>query len=193
VKSPTGTFFDVSRYVLDKSASSFTVRAFPNGILASFGHSPTIAIRDFSGEASFSPDHPGEASLQLRIRADSLEVTDDIKSSDRREIESTMKRTVLETQKYPEISFESTRVAADPIGDGMYRANITGNLTLHGVMHSVSVPAQVMVSGDRQVAFGEFSLVQSRFGIKPVSVAGGVLKLKDELKFRFNIVARAQD
>ena len=39
-------------------------------------------------------------------------------------------------------------------------------------------------------ANGEFSVRQTDYGIKPVSVAGGALKLKDELKCSFDIVAR---
>ena len=37
---------------------------------------------------------------------------------------------------------------------------------------------------------GGFSLRQSDYNIKPVSVAGRALKLKDELKLAFEIVAR---
>ncbi len=182
----------VTRYVLDNSASSFTVRVFPDGFFAAFGHSPTLAIRDFSGDADFSPDALDSASLTLKIRADSLQVTDDIKSSDRREIESTAKNDVLETAKYPEITFESTAVTLRQAGEGRYQADIRGNLSLHGVTQNVPASAQVTVSGDRLTAEGEFSLAQSRFDIKPVRIAGGALKLKDEMKFRFNIVARAQ-
>jgi hypothetical protein len=41
-------------------------------------------------------------------------------------------------------------------------------------------------------ASGDFTLSQSAYSIKPVSVAGGALKIKDELKFSFEIVARKQ-
>ncbi len=47
------------------------------------GHSPTIAIRDFTGEVNFDPAAPEQASLRMQIRADSLEVTDDISGKDR--------------------------------------------------------------------------------------------------------------
>jgi len=40
---------------------------------------------------------------------------------------------------------------------------------------------------------GDFSILQSDYNIALVSVAGGALKLKDELKFAFDIVARKQD
>ena len=43
-------------YVTDPRASQFTVQVFSGGLLSAFGHSPTIAIRDFSGEAQVNPD-----------------------------------------------------------------------------------------------------------------------------------------
>jgi hypothetical protein len=60
------------------------------------------------------------------------------------------------------------------------------------VTRELSIPAQLAQIGDMQRAFGEFSLRQTDFGIKLVSVAGGALKVKDELQFSFDIVVRRQ-
>jgi polyisoprenoid-binding protein YceI len=181
-----------ARYVLDHSSSRFTVRAFATGMLSALGHSPTFAIRDFTGEVSFDLAVPAKASISLRIRADSLDLMDDVNSKDRREMESTMNQSVLESTKYPEIVFTSTSVSSNPSGDGRYQVNVTGNLSLHGVTRPLTVPAQLAVLGDMIRASGELPLSQTSFGIQPVSVAGGTLKLKDELKFAFDIVARKQ-
>jgi polyisoprenoid-binding protein YceI len=162
-------------------------------MLSSLGHSPTFAIRDFAGEMQFSPDALSATSLSLKVKSDSLEVTDDIKSKDREEMESTMNQRVLETAKYPEIAFLSTSVSASELGEGRYQANLNGNLTLHGMTRPIAIPTQVTLLGDMLRAGGEFPLLQSNFGIAPVSVAGGTLKLKDEIKFAFDIVARKQD
>jgi polyisoprenoid-binding protein YceI len=67
----------VGHYLLNKDASRFTVRAFAGGMLSALGQNPTIAIRDFTGEATFAPDAPGQASLRIQIQADSLEVMDE--------------------------------------------------------------------------------------------------------------------
>ncbi len=180
-------------YRLDSSASRFTVRAFAGGMLSALGHSPTLAIRDFNGEIGFNPAAPERATLKMEIRSDSLEVMDDIKSSDRREMQDTMNRDVLQADKYPAITFESTSAGVDKIGDGRYKVALNGSLTLRGVTRNVPVIAQVTTSGDLLLrASGEFSILQSEYGIPPVSVAGGALKLKDELKFSFDIVARKQ-
>ena len=37
---------------------------------------------------------------------------------------------------------------------------------------------------------GEATVRQSDYGIRPITVAGGMLKVKDELKLTFDIVAR---
>lgn len=180
------------RYVLDRSSSKFTVKAFATGMLSALGHSPTFAVRDFSGEATWDPAAPAQASLRLQIRASSLQVMDDIKSKDRGEMESTMNQSVLESEKYPDIVFQSTCASPNQISEGRYQVNMNGNLSLHGVTRSLMVPLQLAFLGEMFRASGECSIAQSSFGIQPVSVAGGSLKLKDELKFTFDIVARKQ-
>jgi polyisoprenoid-binding protein YceI len=183
----------VSSYLLDKSASRFTVRVFAGGMLSALGHSPTLAIRDFDGEASFDLAAPSQASLRIKIRADSIEVADDVSSKDRREMESTMKQKVLETSNFPEIAYESAGISAEPVADGRYKVAMNGGLSLHGVTRRFPVTMQVTLNGDMMRAYGEFSLLQSDYAIKPITVAGGALKVKDELKFAFDIVARKQE
>lgn len=177
-------------YAIDPGVSRFTVRAFATGMFSSLGHSPTLAVRDFEGEAIFSPEAPDEARLKITIQAGSLSVTDNISDKDRRELERTMNQEVLETSKYPEILFESTKASASPAGEGQFAVNLVGTLTLHGVANSQAIAAQVSLMGDMLRAHGEFSVSQSAYGIKPVSVAGGTLRVKDELKCAFDIVAR---
>jgi polyisoprenoid-binding protein YceI len=179
-------------YLVDGRRSRFTVKAFATGLLSAFGHSPTIAIRDLTGEVRFSADHIDESSLTLRINADSLAVADNVRDSDRREMERQMRDEVLETARYPEIVFESTGISAELVMGSQYRARINGNLTLHGVTRQCVIEAQVLAGEDTLRANGEFLLRQSGFNIKPVSAVGGTMKLKDELKFSFDIVAFRQ-
>jgi polyisoprenoid-binding protein YceI len=182
------------RYVIDNRGSTFTLRAVSEGLLAAFGHSPKIAARDFEGTAEVSTEDPTlqDASLQLRIRAASLEVTDDVNGKDRKEIERRMYEEVLETDRFPEIEYECSRVSASASADGRYWAALNGQLTLHGVTQPLPLSARVVVTGDLLRATGEFSLRMSNFDIVRPSVAGGAVKIKDEIKGSFDIVARKQ-
>jgi len=176
----------IADYLIDAGMSRFTVRGFAGGLLSGLGHNPVIAIRDFAGDASWDPGAPEKASLRLRIRTASLAVQNDIGDKDRREMERIMREEILEVDKYPEIVFESASASANANN----RLDIDGSLTLHGVTRRERLPAQLAVTGDLLRAFGDFTIRQSDYRIKLASVAGGALKLKDELKFNFDIVAR---
>ena len=177
-------------YVVNAAKSRFQAKAVASGMLSAFGHNPTVAIRGFTGEASFSQEAPQESSLRITIDAGSLEILGDVSEKDRQEMDRMMKADVLETDRYPEIRFEGAGKVATRLAEGMYRITLDGRLTLHGVERAVEVPCNVTVGEESLRANGEFSIRQTDFQIKLVSVAGGTLKLKDELKFTFDIVAR---
>jgi polyisoprenoid-binding protein YceI len=181
------------RYVIDGRSSRFTAQAFATGVLARMGHNPTIGIRDFGGEMNFNPDKLEAASFHLVIKSASLSVQDDISDKDLREIERLMKLEVLETAKFPEIVYNAPSISVTRMADTLYSAALDGNLTLHGVTRRQPIAVRVALFGTMLRASGDFSLDQTDYNIKLVSVAGGALKLKDELKFSFEIVARKQD
>jgi len=180
-------------FIIDGRASRFTVRAFVTGLLSSMGHNPNIGIGAFSGEVKFNPDKPEASSFRLAIQASSLGVQDDISDKDRREIERLMNQEILETSKFAEILYQAPSVSVTKVSDSLYSATLNGNLTLHGVTRSQPIPARVSLLGTMLRASGDFTLSQSAYNLKPVSVAGGALKLKDELKFSFEIVARKRE
>jgi len=182
------------RYLIDPKGSWFTVRAFATGMLSAFGHNPKTAIPDFQGEIQFGTDTLEDASLRIVIQAASLVVTDDISAKDRQEIERRMHEEVLEADSFPEIIYECPRVSSvQKLGEGLYSVSLDGELALHGVTRSQPVAARVTLKGDRLRTTGEFSMCQSDYGIRPVSAAGGTVKLKDELKLSFDISARKQE
>ena len=176
-------------YKVSASQSRFTVRAFAGGLLSALAHDHTISIRQFTGEARFTYGTVEPASLQLTIKSASLAVTDKVSDSDRKKIEDTMRGEVLEVDKHPEITFKSTSISASWVDEGKYQTKISGDLTLHGTTRNVTFDAFVTFYEASLKAQGQFAIKQSNYGIKPVSVAGGTIKVKDELKFSFDIVA----
>lgn len=179
------------RYLIDAKGSRFTVRAFAAGMLSAFGHDPTISIPDFEGEVLFAPNAPEDSSLRIAIQAASLVVTDDISDKDRKEIERRMHDEVLETDGFSEIIYECPRASSiQKMGEELFLVALNGELSLHGVTRNQPVSARVTLKGDMLRAAGEFAVRLSDYEIKPVSAAGGTVKLKDELKLSFDIVAR---
>lgn len=180
------------RYLIEGERSIFTVRAFATGMLSAFGHNPTIAIPDFEGEVLLNPDAVEQSSLHLLIHSASLKVIDDIREKDRMDINRAMHDEVLESEFFPDIVYESSSVSASKSGEGEYWGTINGELQLHGVKGSQPVATRILVNGEALRATGNFSVRQSDYEIRPVSAAGGTIKLKDELNCSFDIFARKQ-
>jgi polyisoprenoid-binding protein YceI len=180
------------RYVIEAEGGNFRVRAFATGLLSVLGHNPTIAIPEFEGEILLNPKAVEQSSLRLLIHSASLTVTDDISEKDRTEINRAMHQEVLESDSYPDIVYQCSALTASKTGEGQYWVALNGELTLRGVKRTQPVSARVSLNGDKLRAAGDFTIRQSDYEIRPVTAVGGTIKLKDELKFAFDITARKQ-
>lgn len=181
---------ELARYAVDARGSRFTINAYASGMLSAFGHDPVLTARDISGDVRFSPEQAQSATVRVRIAAQSLAVQNDVSDKDRREIERTMFEDVLEVAKNPEVVYEGASTRIDKVADGRFRVEVDGRLSLHGVTRSQRVSVQVFVMGDTLRAQGEAMVRQTDYGIKLVAVAGGALKIKDEVKCTFDILLR---
>lgn len=99
---------------------------------------------------------------------------------------------VLDVTRFPGIRFTSNLVSGRLLDGGAYELRVTGELALHGVTRTLTLPVRVEVAGETLTARGRTALKQSDFGMRPLSV-GGVVKVKDELALEFHIVARVQN
>jgi polyisoprenoid-binding protein YceI len=87
---------------------------------------------------------------------------------------------VLDSEQFPDISFHSTRV--EKTGDEHW--TVSGDLSLHGRVN----PVIVNVALKDGHYLGSTTFKQREFGISPVSIAGGTVKVKDEVRIEFDIV-----
>jgi polyisoprenoid-binding protein YceI len=163
---------------IDSNHSTFTIYVYKTGILSGLGHNHEVEAPIESGEVRGSED----SSVELRIKSGELRVLDNEVSGDTRaKIQSTMlSAEVLDVDHFPEIHFQSTGV--ESIGTDHWV--IHGNLDLHGQTHPISFE----VAHKDGLYEGTAMLKQSEFGITPVKVAGGTVRVKDEIKVEFSIV-----
>src|SRR6478672_6580934 len=110
-RTSSASSFAVVRYLIDASKSEFIVHANRTGVAWFKGHSHRIAVKDFEGTAELDLSVVNPASLQLTVRAASLEETDPVFTPEQKKIiNKELNEIVLETAKYPEITFKSTDV-----------------------------------------------------------------------------------
>jgi polyisoprenoid-binding protein YceI len=101
-----------------------------------------------------------------------------VDAKDQAQIQKDMQEMTLESSKYPQIVFRSSNVVKSGA-----QWKVDGTLTLHGITKPVH--ADVKKTADSYT--GRTTIKQTDFGIKPVSVGGGLVKVKDELEIEFQI------
>ena len=177
------------RYRLDASQSKFIAHALAGGPLWFKGHDHLVAVKEFSGEAQLTPGSIAPASLEITAKADSMVETDSVFTDQQKQIiDKELREIVLEPSKYPDIIFRSTSVTGKSTGNNQYELNITGDLTLHGVTRSITIPTEITLSGRDLRARGEFSIDRGDFKVKATSAVHGLVRVRDKVKFTFDIV-----
>jgi YceI-like domain len=163
--------------VIDTERSALTVRVFKSGLFRAFADDHVIQAPLLEG----SLDEP--AHVQIIVDARRMRVVDPgLSPKDRQDVQTRMLGPdVLDVDRFPQIRFHS--VAIQRLESGRWR--VEGELELHGQIHRVTVDA-AMVDGHYK---GSTSVRQTAFGITPIRVAGGTVKVKDDVQVDFDIVA----
>jgi len=165
---------------IDTAQSKLTVSVYKSGLFSGFADDHIIDAPIASGTVSDA----SPLSVAIEVHAGDLKVRDpNLSASKRDEVQKRMAGPeVLDTQTFPSIAFESTAIQPN----GADRWAVTGRLTIHGQTRPVTF-ATTLANGRYR---GTVALKQRDFGITPISIAGGTIKVKDELKIEFDIVAR---
>lgn len=118
-------------YVIDKvhSTMGFQVRHLFSKVPGKFD--------DFSGQVQFDEADPEKSSVQVKIKAASIDTGNEQRDKDLRS------QNFFDAAKYPEITFKSKSVKKT--GDNT--ADITGDLTMHGVTKEVVLKAELLGKG----------------------------------------------
>jgi hypothetical protein len=164
---------------IDTQRSTVTVRVFKSGLFRAFADDHIVQAPLVEG----SLDDSATPHVQIVIDARRMRVLDPgLSAKDRQEVQERMLGPeVLDVNRFQWISFHSVAVQRLDAGGWLVR----GELDLHGRIHGVLVN----VKPERGHYKGSVPVRQSDFGIVPISVAGGTVKVKDEIVIDFDIVA----
>lgn len=161
---------------IDAEHSVITVRVFKSGLLSAFADNHEIRAPISSG----SLDETGRR-VELVIDSRKLVALDPGLSPEKRnEVQQRMLGPeVLDSDRFREIRFEASSVEQTSHDHFL----VSGSLSLHGRTKPISL--HIQRSNGRY--HGDAVLKQGDFGISPISVAGGAVRVKDELKIEFDI------
>jgi polyisoprenoid-binding protein YceI len=165
---------------IDVQRSTISIHVGKAGLFSAAGHDHWVNAPIASGVIQESPAPHVEFTVEtakMNVKADPK-----VDAKTQAEIQKDMEEMTLEAKRFPKITFRSSRV--EKFAEGQWR--VEGDLSLHGVTKPVRLT--VTLTGGSYTA--HTVLKQTDFGIKPISVGGGMVKVKNELEIDFQIFVR---
>lgn len=184
---------------LQSAQSQLTVLVYRDGRLANLGHNHVISSDDLHGEI-YLADTLLNSAFEIRLPVTTMVVDapqnranagDDFPGElDPDAISGTRANMLgeqqLHAEMWPEIVLRS-RVMRGVLPDYTVQVDIA----VRSAIYALEIPLHVLVTGDRIVATGSFSVNQTDLGLEPFSVMMGALKVRDQLDIKFSLVAKA--
>lgn len=178
--------------------SLLQILVYRGGAMSRLGHNHVIASRHLLGEV-YESREPAQTRFDIRIPVNELTVDEPAmreqagpdfpagvpQSAREGTRKNLLSESLLDGANYPEIRLR----AIEASGSGEH-FDFTVEITLKDRVTTARVPVQITRDGPALRARGEFPLRQSALGLKPFSVAMGTLVVLDEMKIRFDVVAR---
>lgn len=139
------------------------------------------SFRDFDATLQYDPAKPENSKVEVTVQTDSLDTALPARDKD------VKGENFLDTAKYPQMRFVSTKVTAA----ANQELRIEGNLTLHGVTKPITLLARLNKSApnpfDQRPTLGfsaTGSLKRSDFGMAAfIPVVGDVVKIQIDAEF----------
>lgn len=187
-------------YRIDPRTSTVRIYVYRGGKLTKLGHNHVLSAPRFTGYAHLPDNRANTARFDLEFRLDELEIDAPAIRSTLGEayaatmrpedIEGTRKHMLsddnMQASRYPFVRLGSAHIVGEP---PRLAAGIV--IEMHGQQHEMQIPLDVAIQTDLLTAAGSFVLRQSDFGIKPYSIAGGLLAVQDEVVVEFRLTGQA--
>jgi len=176
---------------VDPAESFVVIQVRRAGTFARLGHDHVVASHEVGGYVA-----PDEGRSDLYVALGSLVVDEPAlraeagfdtqpTASDIDGTRANMLEKVLEADRFP---FALIRVSG---ADARQRsATLSVAITLHGTTRTLQAPVQIDADADQISVTGRLAFDQTDFGIKPYSLLGGAIAVRNEVELRFRIRAR---
>jgi polyisoprenoid-binding protein YceI len=151
-----------------------------NYILDAFAHTVHGTFKLKSGVIRFDPS-TGKASGAIVVDA-----TSGSSGNDGRD--SKMHREILESQKFPEVTFSPHQVKGAVNPQGSSQVEVSGTFRLHGKDHDLTLPVEVQLAAAQATASTQFTIPYQQWGLKNPSTF--ILRVKDTVDIEIHAVAR---
>lgn len=183
-------------YTVQKANSHLLAVTGKTGLFSFAAHDHAVMATQWTAAVNLNPQQLSQSGVTVSIPVSALVIdSDEARKAaglgsgpgpdDVRKIQQRMLGPeILDAQRFPTIEFRSSQVrVVSP-----EKLEVTGELTLHGKSKTIKVQVNYAPAAQGGYLFkAEFPIRQTDFDLKPESVAGGTVKVKDEVKIRVQL------
>lgn len=195
VKPATGAPEAAGVFEVSERQSAVVIHVGRSGIFSFAGHLHDVDA-PVGGSITADPDNLQASSVRLTFAAARFHVLPEGEPpGDAPKVEEVMRGPrVLDTARFADVQFRSHSVTGREVGrTNTYEVQVTGDVTIHGVSREVVVPMTVSFEGNTLRARGRGTIRHDQFGLTPVAVAAGTVRVRNEIDIDFDIVADRRD
>lgn len=143
-----------------------------NGYIGFFSHTPIEDIKaDNNQVASILDTSTGEIVFQALMKSFKFE---------KALMEEHFNENYVESEKFPKSTFKGKIVNLSDVNfskPGVYKATVTGDLTIHGITKNISEPGEIEIAGDGINARSKFIIIPEDYNIEiPAVVRENIAK-----------------
>jgi polyisoprenoid-binding protein YceI len=187
---------EAQHYRISPEQSTLHILVYRGGTMAQLGHNHVISSANISGEvwlheslekSGFTIEFPVNELIVDEVQARVAEgsdfekpVNDDAGAGTKRNM---LKPESLDGERYPTITLRSVNITGT-----REQPQVTAQITIKDQSREVTLPVELTVTPESLRATGEFTIRQTDFGIKPLSIMMGAIQVQDQLTIRFELV-----
>lgn len=184
-------------YDIDPEQSELTFLVYRAGPLANLGHNHVISANALSGQVYIQPGFE-DSEFELRFPVSSLVVDDPVdRTAAGPEFASTPSATdiegtrdnmlgaaLLDAANYPEI------VVTGSLEDSTATPQLIVTVRIRDTTAVRTLPVTLTLQDEDLEVSGDFEMTHEELGLTPFSVMMGALRVSEEIRFRFRMIAR---
>jgi polyisoprenoid-binding protein YceI len=145
-------------------------------VIKNFGINTGGTFEGLTGTIKFDPDNPANASFDVSVDAKTVDTDIEARDKDLR------KNHYFDVEKYPTLSFKSTRVTKTNTKEYLY---LFGNITIKGVTKEIKFPFKATPKDGGYLFEGSFDLNRRDFNVGSRSMS-----LSDVLTVTLSVFAK---
>lgn len=184
-------------YTVSPESSWIRVLVFRGGLLGGLGHNHVVSAARIAGSVEIA-DPAAESNLHLAISYAALEVDDPaVREAEGDRFQGTVpaddiagtRANMLGPKLLDDAGYDGVELSSAAIRRAGSGWIVSIDVTLLGETRQLEFPVDVEVLGDTLRATGSREVTHDELGLRPFTAALGTLRVRNEMTFRYSIVA----